>query len=616
MSELLRRCEQRATEVLPTLPERERGVVERELAILRSTERAAAEDGGLVAELRELARSVPERLWTDSAQVLLRTHQIAGSGNLQSCLSSLGIVRACFDLGLVPNAPEAEADAPPRHREGRAVREVRERAGGGPEPVLVVGRGHIAPAFYAEHYVRGRFPLLPLTALHHGLTGVIHRDLGFSHTMRYSLGVGVAQAVSRAWELTRTGSDRKVVCLAGDGELQEGSSFEALRFAHDAGLRNLILVVDANGKGIEELGKPLNRDYLAAYLPEVVEVDGSAAEVGDALAKLLVGEGPAALVCRTSKGAHSFKPPAAPDAPPAPASFATTAGAALSAHLAETGRPASVFTADMAARFGLAAGPPYTNVGLAETIGVGLTLSLPDDTLKVVATDAMYYMDSLSMLTEATTGVRNLLLLAGRNWAAWGGAHNAFNLLGLVLGARVYEPVTSAELAACLRHQRAEPETAHVVSMVDAKYHQPDWGCAADVDGATWVTPPTADRARAVVTFGYAGVLVAEANRAAGVAHLHCTALDPELTAEQLTALRSFDSLLTVEYNGARGGFGERLRARHLLDATVHGVRRDIANLVHDRQLALHGMDPDQLRTLLTGEDHAREVFAGAGARA
>lgn len=599
--ELLRRCEERLLTVLPTLPAPEAAVVRKELAALR---RLGPGDS-LRDELREAARAVPERLYEDSADVLRRMHEIAGSGNLQSCLSSLGIVRACFDLGLVDpghgpdsrSAPDADADAA--------------------TPVLVVGRGHIAPSFYAEHYVRGTFPFLPLTTLHHGLTGVIHRDLGFSHTMRYSLGVGVAQAVSRAWDLRRSGSDRKVVCLAGDGELQEGSTFEALRFAHDAGLTNLILVVDANDKGIEPLAKPLNRSYLASYLPELVEVDGNAAEVTDALAALLAGDGSAALVCRTRKGAHSYKPPAAATDRPAKVSFATTAGATLAAHLDATGRDAAVFTADMAARFGLAAGPEYTNVGLAETIGVGLTLSLPEETLKVVATDAMYYMDSLSMLTEATTGGSNTLLLAGRNWAAWGGAHNAFNLLGLILNTRVYEPVTTAELTACLERQHADPGTTHVVSMVDARYDQPAWGCAADVDGGTWVTPPPApgDRRRAVITFGYAGILVAEANRDIGLAHLHCTALDPELDPGLLAELDSFDEVVTVEYNGVQGGFGERLRARYLLRARVHGVRGDIVNIVHDRQLEHHGMDPATLRRLL-GADLRTEVAAGAGARA
>ncbi|QUH01950.1 transketolase [Saccharopolyspora erythraea] len=583
MSELLFRCEDRVMSVLPTLRDDERAVVERELEALRGIEPA-----DLMTEMRAVARAVPERVYTDSADVLLRMHEITGSGNHQSCLSSLGIVRACFELGLTGQDEQA--------------------------PVLVVGRGHIAPSFYAERYVRGEIPFLPLTALHHGLTGVVHSDLGFTNTMRYSLGVGVAQAVSTAWELTRSGSQRKVVCLAGDGELHEGSAFEALRFAHDAGLTNLVLVVDANDKGIEPLSKPLNRDYLAAYLPRLEEVEGTAEGIHSALGKLIEAPGPAALVCRTEKGAHSFKPkPTGAVAKPAKVSFATTTGRTLAEHLRSRRRSAAVFTADMAARFGLPDGPRYTNVGLAETIGVGMTLGLPEDTVKVVATDAMYYMDSLNMVTEATTSVSNLILLAGRSWGAWGGAHNAFNLLGLMLNTRVYEPISALELNACLERQQAHPGTAHVLAMVDAKFDPPAWGCSADIDGATWVTPPAPETRRAVITFGYAGLLVAEANQDGGLAHLHCAALDPELDPELVRGLSDFAEVISVEYNGVQGGFGERLRAKYLLPLRVHGVREDIANVVHDRQLVRHGMSPQQLRKLLSDSS---EVIAGAGARA
>ncbi|MGW5823082.1 1-deoxy-D-xylulose-5-phosphate synthase N-terminal domain-containing protein, partial [Streptomyces noursei] len=43
------------------------------------------------------------------------------------------------------------------------------------------------------------------------------------------------------------------------------------------------------------------------------------------------------------------------------------------------------------------------------------------------------------------------------------------------------------------------------------------------------------------------------------------------------------------------------LRTTYLLPARVHGVRQDIANRVHDRQLRLHGMGPEQLDALLRG---------------
>ncbi|GGZ39391.1 hypothetical protein GCM10010387_36970 [Streptomyces inusitatus] len=560
----------------PRLTERERAVVRRELDEFE----AGVWSGSLPESLRKLAAAVPERLYDDSARVLLRMHEIAGAGNYQSNLSSLPIVRACFDLGLVPEDGPGPAD-------------------------LIVGRGHIAPAFYAEHYVRGAFPFAPLATLHQGgLTGVVHQDLGFANTMRYSLGVGVAQAVSLAWDLTRRGVDRKVVCLAGDGELQEGVVFECLRFAHEADLTNLILVVDANDKGIEPLLKPLSRGYLASYFDRVEEVDGlDTGTVRGALGELLAAPTSAALVCHTRKGDHSFKPaaPAAPTkAPKAP--FAGTSGQALAAYQERTGRDLVVFTADMAARFGLRGAVPYSNTGLAETLSLGMTLSLPEETVKVVATDAMYYMDSLSMLTEATTSVRNLLVLAGRSWGAWGGAHNATNLLGQLLNTRVYEPVTAAEFAACLDRLGRHPDTAHVISAVDARFDPPPADCAADVDGATWLTPPGDERPEAaVVTFGYAGVLVAEANRGLGIPHLHCAALDPVLDGATLARLRACRRLLTVEYNGAQGGFGERLRTAYLLPARVHAVRQDIANRVHDQQLRLHGMSPEQLGELLRG---------------
>ncbi|WP_197359743.1 1-deoxy-D-xylulose-5-phosphate synthase N-terminal domain-containing protein, partial [Streptomyces clavuligerus] len=600
MNQAFRRA---ALAALDRLTPAEAAVVRRELAEL---ERGGYE-GPLPDQWRRLAAAVPERLYHDSARLLLRMHQLAGSGNLSSNLSSLAIVRACFDLGLVPPPGEAAPDG-----------------NGGAPAELVVGRGHIAPVFHAEHYVRGHLPFLPLTTLHRGgLSGVVSRTTGFANTMRYSLGVGVAQATSLAWDLARRGSDRKVVCLAGDGELQEGVVFECLRFAHEHDLDRLILVVDANGKGIEPLPKPLSAGYLAAFLGRVRTVDGGDSDaVARSLRSLLDTPGRGALVCRTRKGEHSYRPPRPPEAPPVPPSFAAGAGRMLAGHRRRTGRELAVFTADMAGRFGLPGRVPYTNTGLAESLAVGLTLSLPDPVVKVVATDAMYYMDSLSMLTEATTGVRNLVVLAGRSWGAWGGAHNATNLLGGLLHTRVYEPVTEAEFAACLDRAAEHPAVTHVLSMVDARFEPPAADCSADPDGAVWITPPPFAQpvtppvtqpaaapvvpspvrrpgAAAVVSFGYASTLVAEANRGLGIPHLHCAALVPELPAAVLAVLAGCDRLLTVEYNGADGGFGEGLRRRHLLPATVHAVRQDIANCVHGEQLRRHGMTPPQLRELL-----------------
>ncbi|MGP9022676.1 1-deoxy-D-xylulose-5-phosphate synthase N-terminal domain-containing protein [Streptomyces sp. BR1] len=564
----------------PHLTPAESAVVQRELSELR----ALGLRDGLLATMRRVATAVPDRLYEDSAEVLLRMHEIAGSGNLQSCLSSLPTVRACFDLGLMASS------------------------GVGAPADLIVGRGHIAPSFYAEQYVRGTLPFLPLAALHQGgLTGVVHQDWGFRNTMRYSLGVGLAQAVSRAWEVKRRGDARKVVCLAGDGELHEGVTFECVRFADEAGLDNLVMVVDANDKGIEPLLKPLNRDYLRSYFRTVAEIDGrDCATVRAALADLLDAPGPTALVCRTHKDGHSFRRPATSAVKP---SFAATGGRRLAELRQRSGRELAVFTADLAARFGLPGQVPYQNVGLAESLSIGLTLSLPAEHLKVVATDAMYYMDSLSMLTEASTSVRNLLVLAGRNWAAWGGSANAYNLLGLIANTRVYEPITAAEFQACTDRLERLPSTVHVLSMVDARFEEPTVDCSADIDDGVWLDAPEADDVDvAVVSFGYASTLVAEANASLGIPHLHCAALNPVLREELVERLSRFRHVLSVEYNGVRGGFGEWLRNRYLLPVAVHGVEADIDNCVHDIQLQRHGMSPAQLRDLLVSFGNSEEA--------
>ncbi|MEU5836905.1 transketolase [Streptomyces diacarni] len=588
---LLGRFEEPARAARPRLTPDEARVIELELAEWRRLGERYAPATPL-GELAAVAAAVPERLYRDSAKVLLRMHEIAGSGNHQSCLSSLHLVRACFDLGLVPGpgdrAGQRDGPGPSAGSAGRAE--------------LVVGRGHIAPSFYAERYVRGTFPFTPLATLHRdGLTGVVHRDWGFRNTMRYSLGVGLAQAVSLAWELRRQGLRRKVVCLAGDGELHEGVTFECLRFAHEAGLDNLVLVVDGNGKGIEPLRAPVSREYLSHYLGHAVETDGLATEaVAKSLRAMLDGRGGGALLCATRKEGHSFKLPPDPGAPPPRPSFATTAGPLLAGLQKDTGRRLAVFTGDMAARFGLPNAVPYENTGLAETLSLGLTLSLPEETVKVVATDAMYYMDSLGMLTEATTSIRHLLVLAGRSWGAWGGAANSLNLLDQITGTRVYEPVTAAEFRSCVRRLLADPATAHVLSMVDARFAALGEDCAGDVDAAAWLgaaPDAAADLDCCVITFGYAGVLVAQANRdrGLGVPQLHCAALRPELDPALVERLRRCRALLSVEYNGVSCGFGEGLRSRYLLPLTPHGVRSDIRNCVHDTQLSRHGMTPGAL---------------------
>jgi len=63
-----------------------------------------------------------------------------------------------------------------------------------------------------------------------------------------SLGMGLSYACGEALAAKMQGSNRKVYCLVSDGELQEGSLWEAVMFAAHHKLDNLICIVDANGQ--------------------------------------------------------------------------------------------------------------------------------------------------------------------------------------------------------------------------------------------------------------------------------------------------------------------------------------------------------------------------------
>jgi transketolase len=62
-----------------------------------------------------------------------------------------------------------------------------------------------------------------------------------------SLGHGLPIAVGMAMSFKMQQKANRVICMVGDGEMQEGSNYEALQFAYRYKLDNLLLIVDANG---------------------------------------------------------------------------------------------------------------------------------------------------------------------------------------------------------------------------------------------------------------------------------------------------------------------------------------------------------------------------------
>ena len=122
-----------------------------------------------------------------------------------------------------------------------------------------------------------------------------------------SLGHGLGQAVGMALGLRLDRSDARVFCELSDGEVQEGSTWEAAMAAPHFKLDNLVALVDCNGiqaDGPVVIGIEPMREKFASFGWDASEIDGNdMAAVVAALAAARRRDGrPKAIVLRTLPG--------------------------------------------------------------------------------------------------------------------------------------------------------------------------------------------------------------------------------------------------------------------------------------------------------------------------
>jgi transketolase len=124
-----------------------------------------------------------------------------------------------------------------------------------------------------------------------------------------SLGHGLPFGCGRALAAKRRGNDWRVFVMLSDGELNEGSNWEAILFAPHHRLDNLVAIVDYNK--IQSLGpvsevldlEPL-ADKFRAFRWAVREVDGHNHQaIAEALNSIPWEPGkPSCLIAHTTKG--------------------------------------------------------------------------------------------------------------------------------------------------------------------------------------------------------------------------------------------------------------------------------------------------------------------------
>jgi len=213
-----------------------------------------ATDDEVVAHLAEAARLVRRR---DIQMV-----RAAGLGHIGGEFSVIDVLVTLY-LHAMNMSPEQLGD-PDRDR-------------------FILSKGHAAAALYTTLAIAGFLPPEQLSTFMQPLSNLnghpARTKIPAVEASTGPLGHGLPIAVGTAFAGNIDGSLRRTFVVVGDGELQEGSNWEALMTAGNHRLSHLCVVVDRNrlqqGALVEDTNdlEPL-ADKLRAFGLEVVEADG------------------------------------------------------------------------------------------------------------------------------------------------------------------------------------------------------------------------------------------------------------------------------------------------------------------------------------------------------
>lgn len=184
------------------------------------------------------------------------------------------------------------------------------------QDVFILSNGHISPVFYSVLARSGYFDVAELATfrkLNSRLQGhpTTHEGLPGIRVATGSLGQGMSVAIGVALAKKLNNDQSVVYTLHGDGELQEGQNWEAIMFAPNNNVDNLVVTVDWNGQQIDGPTYKVNdlgniREKFEAFGWHTLEMNGNDMdEVVHTLeiAKSLVGKGkPIAIIMRTIMG--------------------------------------------------------------------------------------------------------------------------------------------------------------------------------------------------------------------------------------------------------------------------------------------------------------------------
>jgi transketolase len=213
----------------------------------------------------------------------------AGSGHPTSCMSMADIMSVLF-------FDEMRWD--PKDSSGRRA------------DIFVLSKGHAAPILWAALKEAGAIDDDLMTLRRHDsrLEGHPTPLVPWVRVTTGSLGQGLSAADGMAWARKLDGEQGRVYVVMGDGEVAEGSVWEASEFAECNKLSNVCAIIDLNRLG--QSGPTMHQHHAEVYERrwqsfgwETAVVDGhDVAALKDAFARARRSSKPFGIVARTLKG--------------------------------------------------------------------------------------------------------------------------------------------------------------------------------------------------------------------------------------------------------------------------------------------------------------------------
>jgi transketolase len=175
---------------------------------------------------------------------------------------------------------------------------------------FILSKGHGSSALYATLAERGYFDKALLNGFYLDggkLPGHLDKDAvagvevssgSLGHGLSIGLGMAIANKINKL--------KNHVYVMCGDGELNEGSVWEAIMFAPQQKLTNLTLIIDYNklqgyGKTNEVINLEPLGEKLSSFNWDVIEIDGhNYSEIESALQKQTLK--PKVIIAHTIKG--------------------------------------------------------------------------------------------------------------------------------------------------------------------------------------------------------------------------------------------------------------------------------------------------------------------------